>query len=125
MQWSWARVDVRDAAREVSQAHTFREGDVYMTFPFLSHLKSKERRSHLIPARYTLLCSFGLFHNYSTNDKVGRAGICGAWFGFCACSTTKVPQFVFSYVPLKSRMSRARTARRNQTALLTCLTKLG
>lgn len=51
MQWSWARVDVRDVAREVSQADTFREGDIYMTFPFLSHLKSKERRSHLIPAQ--------------------------------------------------------------------------
>lgn len=44
MQWSRARVDVRDAAREVSQADTFREMRVYMTFPFLSHLESKERR---------------------------------------------------------------------------------
>lgn len=51
MQWSRARVDVRDAAREVSQADTFRERRVYMTFPFLSHLESKERRGHLIPAQ--------------------------------------------------------------------------
>jgi len=36
MQWSRARVDVRDAAGELSQADTFREGDIYVTFPFLS-----------------------------------------------------------------------------------------
>lgn len=51
MQWSWAKMDVRDAAREVRQADTFREGNVYMTFPFLSHPESKERRHHLIPAQ--------------------------------------------------------------------------
>lgn len=44
-------MDVRDAAREVSQADTFREGNICMTFLFLSNLESKERRGHLIPAQ--------------------------------------------------------------------------
>lgn len=34
-------MDVSDAASELSQADTFREGDIYMTFPFLSTYNPK------------------------------------------------------------------------------------
>lgn len=77
MQWSWARVDARDAAREVSQGDTFREGNIYVTFPFLFHLESEERRSHLIPAqlRHPVMLIWFEHKLQGTNDKAGRVGI--------------------------------------------------